>query len=988
MKPSPPSLVGLLMLGATIASYADYPAEVLADNPVAYWRLDDVDGSNVADSSGNNHHGAVDGGAGSITFGEPGLLPTAAANGSITLAGFDRIIVPGFEKIGPNGFTAEYWVNVTQYPAACCDSLVSDGVSGGDFFMMNYLIGPGQGTNGAIRPHFGVPGTVSITSNADPLDLNTPHHVVTTYDVGAGMGHVYVNGVAILSSPVVATLPAPGTTGNNDIFIGRDGRENRPSNFKIDEVALYDFPLTPQRIAAHFEAGTGGVAPPTNYEEEVLFDNPLAYWRFNESDGPQTADISGHGRNATASGDAIFGAETLVPPDSDSAILFSGNGQVVSPGFAKSDTGTSLDFWVKFSSAPAGGEFINLVGDREAGELGDGHLFVEAGAGGVIRATIQTDSGTTSISSPEGLADERMHHVVATWDAASGAFVLYIDGAEAASANQAGPAGVANTDHAIFIGGGGPGAEPGFHGIIDEVAVYDFPVAADRVAARFNRVDVPPPPPPPVVNGNFANAVLADGPIAYWRLDEGDGSIVYDRSGNNHHGEQDGVTGSISYGGESLVPAESGNGSISLAGFDRLIFPGFEKVGADGWSAEYWVKVTAFPGAGNCCDNFVGDGVSAGDFFMMNYLIDSPQGDQGAIRPHFNGTSSVSITTTVPNVLELDTIYHVVTNWDRTAGMGNVYVNGELWLSGFAAGNPAAGSTGNDVFIGRDNRENRPSNFMIDEVALYDYPLTPEQILNHYNVGLNPEPNRVVITDISRNPTSNEIRISWESKFGKLYHVRSETDPSVSEPPSWPIFGGLQGLLATPPENTVTFNLPGDSKRFFVIEETDAPPVTRYVEDFDLGDGGWTTGAAGDDGTEWEHGSPTGVGPLAAHSEPNCFGTDLDNFYGDELDIWLRSPAIDLTDVGAATLHFNQYIDAEISFDRGIVSILDAADDSLLAEVEDRIDGNMVGWEEVSYNLSAAAGKVIVLEFRFNTDILNDDSYAGWYIDDVQVTIP
>ena len=60
----------------------------------------------------------------------------------------------------------------------------------------------------------------------------------------------------------------------------------------------------------------------------------------------------------------------------------------------------------------------------------------------------------------------------------------------------------------------------------------------------------------------------------------------------------------------------------------------------------------------------------------------------------------------------------------------------------------------------------------------------------------------------------------------------------------------------------------------------------------------------------------------------------------------------------------------------------------LLAEAEDRIDGNMVGWEEVSYNLSAAAGKVIMLEFRFNTDILNDDRYAGWYIDDVSVTVP
>ena len=92
--------------------------------------------------------------------------------------------------------------------------------------------------------------------------------------------------------------------------------------------------------------------------------------------------------------------------------------------------------------------------------------------------------------------------------------------------------------------------------------------------------------------------------------------------------------------------------------------------------------------------------------------------------------------------------------------------------------------------------------------------------------------------------------------------------------------------------------------------------------------------------------------------------------------------------MGAAPLHFNQYIEAEISFDRGIVFILDAADDSLLAEVEDRIDGNMVDWEEVSYNLSAAAGKVIVLEFRFITDILNDDSDAGWYIDDVSLTVP
>ena len=235
---------------------ATYSAAVLADNPVAYWRLDS-DGSDS--SSFNRPAGSINGSNGTATFGTPSLVPAEPGNGSFTMTGTlgdqMRLQIPGFEKIGAGGFTAEYWVSVTQYPGACCDSLVSDGVSGGDFFMMNYLIGPGQGTNGAVRPHFGIPGTVSITTNATPLSLNQTYHVVTTWDANAGMGHVYFDGVSVLSSPVTATLPGPGTTGDNDIFIGRDGRENRPSNFIIDEVALYEYALRPAQVANHYNIG-------------------------------------------------------------------------------------------------------------------------------------------------------------------------------------------------------------------------------------------------------------------------------------------------------------------------------------------------------------------------------------------------------------------------------------------------------------------------------------------------------------------------------------------------------------------------------------------------------------------------------------------------------------------------------------------------------------------------------------------------------------
>ncbi|MFN0129670.1 MAG: LamG domain-containing protein, partial [Verrucomicrobiales bacterium] len=173
--------------------------------------------------------------------------------------------------------------------------------------------------------------------------------------------------------------------------------------------------------------------------------------------------------------------------------------------------------------------------------------------------------------------------------------------------------------------------------------------------------------------------------------------------------------------------------------------------------------------------NLVGDGESGGDFFMMNYLIGPGQGDTGAIRPHFFGTSTTALTTTNPDVLALNTTYHVVTTWDRAAGTGNIYFNGALVLSGPVPGEPV--NTANAIFIGRDGRENRPSNFRIDEVALYDYPLTDAQILNHYNIGLNlGPPARFEITEITYDDNTGVLKLTWNSSPVDSYRVESSRD--------------------------------------------------------------------------------------------------------------------------------------------------------------------------------------------------------------------
>ncbi|NIP92338.1 MAG: hypothetical protein GWO24_02225, partial [Akkermansiaceae bacterium] len=128
-----------------------------------------------------------------------------------------------------------------------------------------------------------------------------------------------------------------------------------------------------------------------------------------------------------------------------------------------------------------------------------------------------------------------------------------------------------------------------------------------------------------------------------------------------------------------------------------------------------------------------------------------------------------------------------------------------------------------------------------------------------------------------------------------------------------------------------------------------------FGDDFEGGQGEWGVGSDGQAGTVWELGTPSVVGPASAASPVNCFGTNLAANYGLDADVWLRSPAIDLTAAGAATLSYAQFRDIEQGFDFGMVRVLDAADDSELAVIEAIIDDVSAGWEKVSKALPAEA---------------------------------
>jgi hypothetical protein len=258
-----------------------YQDAVLADLPLAYWPLDESVGSNVDDVV-NNHDGTATAG---VQFAQDSLLSTVPLGHSLRTVGNDRVTVPSFQKFPPGstGFTVEYWIELQSSPTGF-HSIVGDGESGGDFYLMNYLTGAGR-----IRPHYSFANSPVSTDSNTVLQVGQTYHVATTWNQQTGDASIYIDGEHDKTVPVSTNIP---THSDNVLFFGKDNREPG-GNFLLDEVAIYNYPLSAERIAAH--AIAGGIDNDLSYDSLIDTDiesqlqdvNSTAYFRAafdNDSD--------------------------------------------------------------------------------------------------------------------------------------------------------------------------------------------------------------------------------------------------------------------------------------------------------------------------------------------------------------------------------------------------------------------------------------------------------------------------------------------------------------------------------------------------------------------------------------------------------------------------------------------------------------------------------------------------------------------------------
>jgi autotransporter-associated beta strand protein/parallel beta-helix repeat protein len=214
-----------------------YANEVLADNPLAYYRLDDPLGSETAaDDSGNHQTGAYQGG---VTTGVDGALPHDSDTAALFDGSTGLVSVPDSTALRPQHVSLEAWI----YPDPSASSNNYHAIA-----VKTTSSSWSDGYGLAIYPdgmlHFFVNNY--YTNVAAPVTSGQWSQVVGSYD-GTAL-RLYVNGI------LISTLPYSTAINNSTqpLLIG-NAAGNYPWKGALDEVAVYGAALPAARVLDHYQ---------------------------------------------------------------------------------------------------------------------------------------------------------------------------------------------------------------------------------------------------------------------------------------------------------------------------------------------------------------------------------------------------------------------------------------------------------------------------------------------------------------------------------------------------------------------------------------------------------------------------------------------------------------------------------------------------------------------------------------------------------------
>lgn len=233
--------IGGIAAHAVIGSGTYAPA-VLADSPLAYWRLGEASGTALADASGNSRTATLAGSG--LTLGTTGAL-TNDSDTAITWTGStgQRADIAYAAWQAPTDFSVEAWIKpsgsttrniLSRYASTFATSTFAFRVDSDGVLRLYLFNGSSFGTVAGGSPSSGVWSHVAATVSGTS---------VTVYRDGSSAGTGTLSRNSTTASLCIGARSTDGVSAGTE-----------PWNGVLDEVAYYGSALSGASIAAHYAA--------------------------------------------------------------------------------------------------------------------------------------------------------------------------------------------------------------------------------------------------------------------------------------------------------------------------------------------------------------------------------------------------------------------------------------------------------------------------------------------------------------------------------------------------------------------------------------------------------------------------------------------------------------------------------------------------------------------------------------------------------------
>lgn len=420
---------------------------------------------------------------------------------------------------------------------------------------------------------------------------------------------------------------------------------------------------------------------------------PLVHYLFDEDSGNVVTDVSGNGFHGEMINFVSDEGSQWIEGKDGGALRFSGGGVVIEN--LPELTSTTWGAWVRLDEPLRHASIMSAT--FPGANIGHSLGFHGGITASLSPRVIWNHGVSSTVFNVGNVVSGEWNHLAVTFDEASGELIYYRNGEEVqVRTGTMEPFTEMRLGQRASTEGGNP-----FNGALDQVVVYDRALSPEEVAQ--------------LAQHNVASAGL----VALYEMDDGDGLVAADSSGNGHHGtlvefhrhRVDGVIG----------------GGLDFEGAGYVRVSDLPEITSTTWAT--WVRLApklAEPAfATDTAHNHFGAMISATfpGAVAGHVLRFGDESQKTTPRPLWNhGVDSTSLTS--PDALIPGEWYHLALTVDADAEELRFYIDGVLKLV-----EPATTSPFTTLNIGREEaRAHFYFDGSLDDVRIYDVALSEQDV--------------------------------------------------------------------------------------------------------------------------------------------------------------------------------------------------------------------------------------------------------------------